>query len=160
MFPLILFSFVSLFLGIGAEVLGVFEGLTEELRGRWQAEGVEIRSEMGLPGLVGVLVTAAACFGVIAAIFGSPGGGRRCLLGVSFLFLSVTLAPAFVVWGIFWKPFGVVLAVLWSWFSAMIYAQTHVMPCDEVGEVLVDRVVGLDEAEVNKQVTERSDVKS
>ena len=131
--PLLVFGFVSLLLGTVVEVMGVFDGATESLRGLWMSGGLEIRVEMGLPGTVGVLVTAAASFGLIAAILGSPGMGRRFVLGFSGVFLSLTLIPAFAVWGIFWKPLGVLLAVGWSWFSAMIYAQTHRMPCE--GEV-------------------------
>ncbi len=153
-FPLILFSFVSLLLGTGAEVMGVFEGLSDQLRDLWRVGGLEIQSEMGLPGLAGILVTAATCFGVLAAVLGSPGSGRRCLIGFSSLFLSFTLIPAFAVWGIFWKPFGMMLAVLWSWFSAMVYAQTHTMPCDGAVGGLTDPATRLEKEARNEQVTQ------
>lgn len=132
--PLLIFGALSLLLGAAVEVVGVFDGATEKLRELWQSGGLEVRAEMGLPGMVGLLVTVLASFGLAGAILGSPGAGRRMILGFSGLFLSLSLIPAFAVWGIFWKPFGMLLAVGWSWFSAMIYAQTHRMPC-EIEEV-------------------------
>ena len=69
--PLIIFGFVSLLLGTATEVLGAFNGATESLRGLLESGGLVIQSEMGLPGMVGVFVTAAASFGLIAAILGT-----------------------------------------------------------------------------------------
>jgi len=142
--PLILFGFVSLLLGTVTEVLGIFEGMTASWRELWESGGrLTIEAEMGLPGMVGIFITAAACFGLVAAILGTPGVGRRIIIGFTALFLTLTLIPAFAVWGIFWKPFGVVLAVAWSWFSAMVYAQKHRMPCDGIAEVPAANVINL-----------------
>ena len=158
--PLIVFSFVSLFLGAATELLGTFDGLNEAMRGFWHSNRLEIRAEMGLPGITGVLVTAAASFGLIGAILGTPGGGRRAILGVSAVLLSLTLIPAFAVWGIFWKPFGMLIAVAWSWFSATIYAQTHAMPCEGGREVDAENVIHLAEGEhIEEQAENRKDGK-
>lgn len=155
--PLILFGFLSLLLGTMTELMGAFSGLTDSLRDLWRSGGLEIQSEMGLPGTVGVLITAAACFGVVAAILGTPGGGRRFVIGFSAFFLSMTLIPAFAVWGIFWKPFGMLLAVFWSCFSAMIYAQTHVMPCDETLNSPANNVIRLEGEHMTEQHSKQSD---
>ena len=128
--PLTIFGFVSLFLGVATELMGVFRGLNERLLEACVSGGLEFRSEMGLPGTVGILVTAAAAFGIIAAILGTPGTGRRFALGFSALVLVIALFPAFAVWGIFWKPFGVLISVIWGWMSAMIYANSHRMICE------------------------------
>ena len=157
-FPLILFSFVSLLLGTATEVMGAFGGLNEMMRRFWSDNNLNIHAEMGLPGLTGILITAAASCGVIAAILGTPGGGRRAVLGVSALFLSLTLIPAFAVWGIFWKPFGLILAVIWSWFSATIYTQTHRMPCEGVLEDDAQNVIRLEGGgHMTKQHSNRAD---
>lgn len=142
--PLITFGFVSLLLGVATEVMGAFRRPTESLRGFWESMSVEVSTEMGLPGAVGVLLTAAASFGLIAAILGTPGIGRRLVLGFSALVVVSFLIPAFAVWGIFWKPYGVILAVVWSWFSATIYAGIHRMPCENLEEPVVKSVIRLE----------------
>ena len=140
--PLFVFGAVSLLLGTATEVMGVFNGATEALRGWWRSGGLEIQGEMGLPGPVGLLITGLASFALAGAILGTPGGGRRVVLGLSAFLLSLGLIPAFAVWGIFWKPFGMLLAVIWSWFSAVVYAGRHGMPCEfeggsEAGNVIL-----------------------
>lgn len=156
--PLITFSLVSFLFGTATELMGAFDGVYQLMRGLWAANALEIRAEMGLPGIIGILITAAASFGLIAAILGTPGGGRRTILGASAVFLSLTLAPAFAVWGIFWKPFGLILAVIWSWFSATIYARTHRMPCEGGGEDDAENVIRLEEGEhLTQQNSNRAD---
>lgn len=130
--PLITFSFLSLILGIAVELIGVFEPMTIALHEWFTTKGVVLKANMGLPGLVGILITALASFGLTAAILGTPGNGRRAIIGITTFMLCLFLVPAFSVWGIFWKPFGVLLAVGWSWFSSSIYAYTHLMPCEIV----------------------------
>ncbi len=130
--PLVIFAFVSLFLGVAVEMLGVFGGVTEGLRAFWEKSGMEMKSDLGLPGPVGIIVTAIFCFGLIGAILGTPGGQKRFCLGFSGLILSLMLVPALGVWGIFWKPFGMLLSVVWAWFSAVVYAGMHLMPCDRL----------------------------
>jgi len=144
MVPLLIFGFVSLLLGTATEVMGAFAGVTGWLRGLWQSGGLTIQAEMGLPGLSGVLITAAASFGLIAAIMGTPGTVRRIVIGATALLLTLTLIPAFAVWGIFWKPFGMLLAVIWSWFSAFVYAQLHRMPCEGIIEESAENVIRLE----------------
>ena len=155
--PLTVFGSVSLLLGTAAEAMAIFDGLTESLRGLWESGGLEIQAEMGLPGMVGLFIAAAASFGLVAAILGTPGTGRRLIVGFSALLLTLSLIPAFAVWGIFWKPFGVVLAVLWAWFSATIYAQTHRMPCEGVIEDTAKNVIRLEGDHMTKQHSKRSD---
>ncbi len=155
--PLTVFGSVSLFLGAATEAMGAFDGLTGSLRGLWESGGLEIQAEMGLPGMVGVFLAAAASFGLVAAILGTPGTGRRLILGFSALLLTFSLIPAFAVWGIFWKPFGVVLAVVWSWFSATLYARTHRMPCEGFVEETAENVIRLEGDNMIKQHSKRTD---
>ena len=142
--PLIILGFVSLLLGVATELIGVFRGLNGALREACVDGGLIFNSEMGLPDTVGILVTAAGAFGLVAAILGTPGWARRTIIGVSVLFLTLTLIPAFAVWGIFWKPFGIVIAILWGWLSAAIYAHSHLMPCEGAVGLPAENVIDLD----------------
>lgn len=130
--PLLIFGTVSLLLGMMAEVAGVFAGPAGWLRGLWDQQGLEVKAELGLPGVIGPVMTGVACFGLVAALLSTPGLGRRMLLGVSALVLVLGMVPALAVWGIFWNPSAMLLSVAWAWFSACVYAQTHVMPYEAV----------------------------
>ena len=156
MLPLFVFGAVSLLLGTAPEVMGVFNGATEALRGWWRSGGLEVRGEAGLPGVVGILLTGLACFGLAGAILGTPGSGRRMILGATTLLLVLGLIPAFAVWGIFWKPFGMLLAVVWAWFSAMTYATRHRMPCEREERSGARNVIELDGEREGLQVSRRS----
>lgn len=128
--PLTIFAFVALFLGVATELLGIFRALNRVLREACTNGGLVFHSEMGLSDPVGILITAAAVFGLVGAILATPGGGRRAIVGLSGLFLTLALVPAFAVWGIYWNPFGPALAVFWGWLSSTIYARSHHMPCE------------------------------
>ena len=130
--PLFLFGVLSIALGVVAEMVGVFRVPNQMLREAWQSGGLVVQVEMGLPGIVGFLITMLASFGLVGGILNTPGTGRRVVLGVTALFLSLSLILAFAVWGIFWKPFGLILAVGWAAFSSVIYASRHLMPCEQV----------------------------
>ncbi len=142
--PLLVFGSVSLVLGFAVEFLGVFRGAEEALLSVWKASGREFQLELGATSPLGILIGAAVCYGLTGAILGSPGIGRRLILGSSTFALGLALMPVLAVWGIFWKPFGLGLMILWAWFSAMIYAQGHRMPCDGAEGEEADNVISMD----------------
>ena len=139
--PMIILSLVALGLGYATEKMGIFKGANEALRGVWNEAGLTMNGEMGLPGTAGIVATLIAVTWVIISILSTPGEGRRAILGVSALFLSMALVPCFAVWGFFWKPFGMILGVIWGWMSAAIYAHYHVMPCEISLSVAAEDVV-------------------
>lgn len=154
--PLFIFSAVSLLLGFMTELLGVFDGVNASLQTSWEASGFVFRSVSGLPEGIGVLVVALAAGGVSASILTSPGNGRRVVLGVTALILSLAFLPAFAVWGVFWKPCGMTLAVFWSWFSSLLYARTHLMPCEIMPAEAVENVIPLSGAQAANQHADHS----
>lgn len=141
--PLFVFGAVALLLGVMTEILGVFDGATTSLRGVWESGNIALTQTAGVPDLSGILVTAAASFGLAGAVLMTPGYGRRVILGVSALALTIALFPAFAVWGIFWKPFGMSLAIFWSWFSSFLYACAHQMPCEGIHGDAAQNVIPL-----------------
>lgn len=155
--PLFIFSAVSLLLGYMAELLGVFDGVNESLRASWEANGEVFSAASGLPEGIGVLVVSLAVGGVSASILNTPGTGRRIILAVSALVLSAAFLPVFAVWGIFWKPFGMILAVLWSVFSSFLYVRTHRMPCEMILSKEAENVISLSGAQVNEARSTHAD---
>jgi hypothetical protein len=158
--PLFLFGVLSVALGVVAEMVGAFRVPTEMLREAWQSGGLEVQAEMGLPGRVGFLITTLASFGLVGAILGTPGTGRRVILGITAFFLSLSLIPTFAVWGIFWKPFGLILAVAWAAFSSVIYASRHQMPCESVEIEEAGNVIRLDGEREEAKSSTRANGKS
>ena len=141
--PLFVFGAVALLLGVMTEILGVFDGATAALRSVWESGNVALTQTAGVPDLSGILVTAAASFGLAGAVLMTPGDGRRAILGVSAIALTIAFLPAFAVWGVFWKPFGMSLAIFWSWFSSFLYARTHQMPCEGIIGDAAENVIPL-----------------
>jgi len=129
--PLFIFGFVSLFLGLAIEALGLLAHPTLVLRESLEAGGFVFLSKMGMPDFGGIMITAFSCFGVVAAVLATPSRGCRLVLGFSSLIVTLGLFPTFAVWGVFWKPLGMAVAVCWAWFSSYIYAFFHEMPCEQ-----------------------------
>lgn len=154
--PLFIFSAVSLLLGFMTELLGVFDGANDSLQTSWEASGFVFRKVSGLPEGIGVLVVALASAGVCNSILASPGDGRRVVLGISALILAMAFLPAFAVWGVFWKPCGMTLAVFWSWISSFLYARSHLMPCEMMPAETVENVIPLSGAQAAKQHSDHS----
>lgn len=155
--PLFIFSAVSLLLGFMTELLGVFEGMNESLRASWEARGVVFSVISGLPEGIGVFVVALAVGGVSASILSTSGSGRRIILAVSALVLSAAFLPVFAAWGIFWKPFGMILAVFWSILSSFLYVRTHRMPCEMILSKEAQNVISLSGAPAHEARSAHAD---
>ena len=90
----------------------------------------EVTNVIGLPVLA--LVTGFICFGVAFAVLDSPRAWRRVILGFTVIVLVAALVPTFAVWNIYFPPLMSLIGVFWAWFSSMMYANHHCMPCDQV----------------------------
>jgi hypothetical protein len=154
-FPI--FSLVALLLGVATEFMGIFDPANEWLRGGWESGGIDFSTTAGLTGPTGFLIGLVSVFALVAAILGTPGGLRRTIIGLSGLILSLALIPTFAVWGIFWKPFGMTLGILWAWFSSFLYARTHRMPCDVVNRGEVENVTQIKKDLFEQTRSRRSD---
>lgn len=157
--PLVIFGLLAMLLGIVSEVVGAFSGMNEGLRGLWESGGWVFERELGVPDAGVLLVMAVASFGLIGGILTTSGRARRVILGVSVIFLGVGMSPVMAVWGVFWEPFGVLLAVGWAWFSASVYASRHLMPCEVDGneEAKKEEVILSGESPVVRVTAEKTD---
>ncbi len=65
--------------------MGAFDGLNESVRGLWATNGLELRGELGLPGKIGIILTAVASFGFnFIGAEGTQAGAKTlagCLIG-------------------------------------------------------------------------------
>ncbi|MGJ8696415.1 MAG: hypothetical protein ACSHYF_08850 [Verrucomicrobiaceae bacterium] len=155
-FPLYVFSFVALILGVSAEAMGVFSGLNESLKGGLESGGMILDREAGIMGAWGFIGAAAVIFGLTGAVLATPGTGRRLVLGVTALVLAAALIPVFAVWGVFWKPFGLLLGLLWGWLSAFLYARVHRMPAE--GELMNPaNVISMNDSQSTPPTSRRAD---
>ncbi|MEJ6567373.1 MAG: hypothetical protein QNL80_00785 [Akkermansiaceae bacterium] len=154
-FPI--FSLVALLLGVATEFMGIFDPANEWLRGGWESGGIDFSTTAGLTGPTGFLIGLVSVFALVAAILGTPGDLRRIIIGLSGLILSLALIPVFAVWGIFWKPFGMTLGILWAWFSSFLYARTHRMPCDVVNRGEIENVTQIKKDLLEQTRSRRSD---
>jgi len=90
-----------------------------------------------VPNILGVptlfVLTLIFCFGLAFAVLDSSGTWRRVILGFTLLVLVAAMVPALAVWEIYFPPMMCLVGVFWTWFSSMIYANHHQMPCDVSG---------------------------
>ena len=77
-----------------------------------------------------MIFAAVFSFGLAFAVLDSPGTWRRLILGITAVIVVLAMVPTFAVWQIYFSPFLPLIALFWSWFCSLMYANHHVMPCD------------------------------
>ena len=77
-----------------------------------------------------ILFAAVFSFGLAFAVLDSPGVWRRLLLGITAIIVVLAMVPTLAVWHFYFSPFLPLIALFWSWFCSMMYANHHMMPCD------------------------------
>ena len=125
-----LYGGVGLVMAMALEISGLFERGDALLSGQLSGALQDRVLDHAVPMLLPVLVAAVFCFGVGFAVLDSPGILRRIILGTSALVLLFAMVPTFAVWNIYFSPFLPVVALFWTWFCCMMYANHHRMPCD------------------------------
>lgn len=76
------------------------------------------------------IVACAFSLGVAFAVLDTPGKWRRFLLGLTALVIVIVFVPSLGVWGIYFPPALTLIALFWTWFCCVMYANHHLMPCD------------------------------
>lgn len=100
-------------------------GLAREYVGLgFGVEGSGVEPAWAVP-LVVLLV-----YGVVWLVFETPGTGRRVMLLLTALVLTVALSPVLALWGAFWSPVSAGLGVVLGGLCAILWARQHRMPCE------------------------------
>lgn len=104
---------------------GLGDGFASSLHDGYQGLGFPLRGELNdaSPGMLGMLVVVT--LGVVVALEGTPGGGRRIMILASGLLLALMASPVLALWGVFWSPFVLMIAMSWSGLAAMIHASSR-----------------------------------
>lgn len=118
--------------GIVLEFVGLFGGLGASLESMYEAEPFLLVDALPVTPYWNWLLAIALSVGVAFAVLDSRGTWRRVLILLFALTLIVIASPVLVLWGVFWSPFLLLCAVVWSWLGAFVYASQHQMPCDFV----------------------------
>ena len=77
-------------------------------------------------------LTGVLCFGLAFSVLDSGGMWRRFLLGLTVAVLVLALVPTLALWGIYFPPMVCLVGIFWTWFTSIIYAGHHQMPCDDI----------------------------
>lgn len=141
--PLMIMASVALLLGFAADYLAVFRVPEGGLQAWWEQGGVTMTGAISMAHPIGVLAGAAVSFALVGSLLSVPGGGRRAVIGSTAFLLSLGLVPVLGVWGVFWSPFGFSLTTLWAWLSASVYANGHIMPCEQEAPAAAENVISL-----------------
>lgn len=113
---------MGLVLGLVCLLLGAGEGFGAWLTSGYEGSGFP-KMELVPPGSPAALVALVIfTFGVVFAMEGTPGTGRRVMLLLSGLVVLAMASPVLALWGVFWNPLVLLLAVFWSGLVAMLHA--------------------------------------
>lgn len=110
-------------------VAGVFRSADGGLRDWFVGRGFGLD-----PGVVqpwwDFVVLLPVLYGLVWMVFETPGLARRVLVLLTAEVLLVTASLVAALWGVFWSPVGLVLAVAWGGGCALLWARQHPMPCE------------------------------
>jgi len=138
-------------LAIGLSIMGYFEDGDLWLKGEFAKEPFYLVEPEFLNEWWGYVAAVIGGWFVAVAVMDSAGWWRRCLVGAMSFVVAVGFSPVLMLWGIYWSPIILVVAVVWGWFCAMVYSGQHLMPCDvpfqTVSEVDDKEVVDITEDE-------------
>lgn len=101
---------------------GLGEGFANWLRSGYSAQGFTPLRELGEASLFALGTLVFFTFGTVVALEGTPGNGKRLIILVSGLLLVAMASPVFALWGLFWNPLILMVAMIWSGIAAMIHA--------------------------------------
>lgn len=125
---------MGLVVGLVCLLMGVGEGFASWLREGYLAQGFPPLRELGEASLPSLLALVLVTFGIVVALEGTPGNGRRVALLVSGMLLVGVASPVFALWGLFWSPFVLLIAMTWSGIAAMIHAANREQRSEQKSE--------------------------
>lgn len=118
-------SGMGLVVGLVCLLMGAGEGLAASLMAGYEAQGFPALQEVGESSPGSLLAMVLLTFGMVVAIEGTPGAGRRVILLLSALVLFTMASPVLALWGVFWSPYILIFTVLWAGIVAMVQAHNR-----------------------------------
>ncbi len=128
--PCLLFGSMGVAIAVVMDVFGLFELANDRLLSFMIPAVFSDQTPQSLPWFLPYFVAIVCSFGIAFIVLDTLGWWRRFIVGVTGLILLVALLPTFAVWKIYFSPFIPLVAVFWTWFFTMIYANHHLMPCE------------------------------
>ncbi|WP_435692054.1 hypothetical protein [Rubritalea sp.] len=143
MLPAILCALTGSILAVGMDLMGYFSAVKAWLYEVWQAEPFLMSESFVVTQYVNWALTVVVSLLVALATLDSANLWRRLLIGAMSLVLLLGAAPCLVLWGVEWMPMMPVVALIWTWCCALMYASQHRMPCDSLREELDEQSLEL-----------------
>jgi len=158
--PCLFHGTLGVCVGIFLQLIGMFQKgdgrLMDLLLNRvFSGEAPEV---MQLPWLV--LLSAVFCYALAFVVLDTYGTWRRVVLGVTVIVLILCMVPTLAVWNIYFSPFLPVVSVFWAWFSTLMYASHHRMPCDVMHGFETNRFKTANAPDVEKEVVVKKEKKT
>ena len=127
--PSLLIGTMAVGLSVGMDSLGFWNALDERATAWTVRLGDGMRDA---PAHWVLILTVASAFLLPFLMLSTPQWWRRLVLWMSFLLVTIAWMPVLALAS--WKlpPCMPVIALLWSGLCALIYAQQHRLPCEQI----------------------------
>ncbi|MGJ8724029.1 MAG: hypothetical protein ACSHYB_05690 [Roseibacillus sp.] len=111
---------MGLVVGLVCLLLGAGSHFGEGLLAAYQGRGFPKMEAMGSSSPASLLALVIFTFGIVLALDGTPGTGRRVMLLLSGLVILAMASPVLALWGVFWNPFVLLISVFWAGVGAAV----------------------------------------
>lgn len=111
---------MGLVVGLVCLLLGAGTSFGESLLAAYQGRGFPEMEVIGSGSPASLIAMVIFIFGIVLALEGTPGTGRRVMLLVSGLVILAMASPVLALWSIFWNPFIFLISVFWAGVGAAV----------------------------------------
>ncbi|MFC5051874.1 hypothetical protein ACFPK9_14820 [Rubritalea spongiae] len=133
--PATLCALTGSVLAVGMELMGFFRPIETLLHKIWLGEPFLISEPVVVMNYVNWGIAFVVSWLVALVVLDSANLWRRLLIGAISLVLLIGAVPCLVLWDVEWMAMVPLLALMWTWCCALVYASQHRMPCDKLAEV-------------------------
>ena len=105
---------MGLVVGLVSLLLDAGAGFGNWLLSGYQGQGFPDMEVLGGSSPVFLLILVVCTFGMVFALEGTPGTGRRIMLLASGLVVLALASPVLALWGLFLNPFVLLISVFWA----------------------------------------------
>ena len=111
---------MGLVVGLVLLLLEAGVGFGEWLLNGYLSQGFPEMEILGAASPASLAALVICTFGMVLALEGTPGTGRRIMLLASGLVVLGLASPVLGLWGVFWNPFVVLVSVFWAGVGAAV----------------------------------------
>lgn len=128
--PALICGGVAALIAIALDLLNRYDDMVVSVQRAYQAKPFYLESidrwHRSWDWVLAIVLATAVAY----VVLDSAGKWRRFFIGFSSIVLTMMFSPLLVLWGVYWFPIVVMVAIVFAWIFSFIYSTLHVMPCE------------------------------